>query len=168
MSEDNGALLQGREGLRLIVGLMRSSANAAAAPRASGDLDPRPQGMRDLPRGWETILVLQEQPLARDVMGRILEHSGYMVLVARDANEALRLCQTCSRPIHLVIVDGVLKPDHLTLIARLQEQSPRTRFLCVSGYTGAALGELIGPHAFLRKPFSIPNLLRKVREVLDR
>lgn len=166
MLEENGTHQHSGEGLRLIVGLMRAPASAAAAPRANGDLDPRARGMRDLPRGWETILVLQEQPLAGDVMCRILERSGYMVLVARDAAEALRIGRAYPRPIHLVIVDGVLKADRLTLISRLQ-QSPQTRFLYISGYTGAALGELIGPHAFLRKPFSIPALLRKVREVLD-
>ncbi len=160
MPEDSGTQLYSVEGLRLIVGLMRASARAAAAPQLNAN-------NLNATRGWETILVLQEQPLAGDVMCRVLERSGYQVLAARDADEALRICQAHPRPIHLVIVDGVLKSDHLTLISRLQERSARTRFLYISGYTGAALGQLIGPHAFLRKPFSIPALLHKVREILD-
>ena len=93
------------------------------------------------------------------------------MLCARDGQEAFALLQSSDAPIDLVLCDvvmpGVAGPD---IVNRVQERSPKTRALFMSGHTTHSLvenGSLQQGHAFIHKPFMPSALARKVREVLD-
>jgi len=124
-----------------------------------------------LPAGAETILLVEDEELVRELGRNMLRLSGYTVIEARHAGEALVVAERHSGPIHLLLTDVVM-PDMngRELAERLTAQRPDTKVLYVSGHTVDAVlsrGVEAGEMAFLQKPFRADTLLRKVREVLD-
>jgi CheY-like chemotaxis protein len=122
-------------------------------------------------RGTETILLVEDEALVRNLAREILTGLGYRVLFATDGFEALRVQAQEQRPIDLLITD-VLMPrmNGPQLAKRLQQVLPDIGILFFSGYTAdAAVRQGIRAEAaFLQKPFSPDALARKTRDVLDR
>jgi len=136
------------------------------ADRGSG-IRPRPK----IPKGSETVLLVEDETEVRELAREALRRGGYAVLEARDGEHALRLAESFAGPIHLLVTDVVMPnmggPD---LAARLQEVRPSIKVIYMSGYSEytSAGHARVGPlTAFLQKPFSLEMLGRKVREVLD-
>ena len=125
-----------------------------------------------VPRGWETILLVEDEDIIRGLARQILQHAGYHVLDASCGEEALRLCRECSEPIHLLLTDLVMpETSGKEMVQRLTSLRPATRVLFMSGYTDGAIvhhGVLDSDVQFIQKPFTPVALARKVREVLDR
>jgi len=126
----------------------------------------------DLPRGTETILLVEDDPALREMAATLLERLGYTVLAAANGVEALRLKQQRgSGHIDLLFTDVVM--PHMSgkeLADRVRALSPHTRILFTSGYTENTIvqqGGLNPGAAFLQKPFTLSLLARKVREALD-
>jgi two-component system cell cycle sensor histidine kinase/response regulator CckA len=121
--------------------------------------------------GPETVLVVEDEAMLREMLRETLERHGHRVLVARDGTEALQIADEETAAIQLLVSDVVMPGfTGLQLAEQLAPTRPEMRFLFISGYTdGASLHRgLPGPGpAFLSKPFSPEALLRKVREVLD-
>jgi CheY-like chemotaxis protein len=123
--------------------------------------------------GGETILLVEDEDMIRQLAERVLTQLGYKVLQARQADEALRLHEERTEPVDLVITD-VIMPGGMTgrdLAERILQRHPSVRVLYVSGYTDNAIvhhGMLDAGVNFLPKPFSVDSLGAKVREVLDK
>ena len=125
----------------------------------------------ELPHGSETVLVVENEEPVRDMILDVLSLHGYTALSAADGNEALRIADAHHGAMDLIIVD-VLMPgiSGEALVRQLVADRPGIRILYISGYTN----ELIRQHGllgstggnFLQKPFSVDDLVRKVREVL--
>ena len=120
--------------------------------------------------GNETLLLIEDDPALRAIVGEMLRAAGYIVLEADSPQQAMGIA-TQSSPIHLVIADVVLParsgPETAEQIRNVQ---PDARVLLMSGYTDPLLdgNPLMEPGIpFIGKPFSRDALLRKVREVLD-
>jgi two-component system cell cycle sensor histidine kinase/response regulator CckA len=135
----------------------------ACEPAAPPELQARP--------GSETILLVEDEDAVRNLTRRCLQASGYEVLEAANAEEALDVASRHSGRLHLLVTDvimpGASGPD---LSRQLRARRPDLRVLFVSGYTDAAVashGVLENGAAFLQKPFTPDALARKVREVLD-
>ena len=132
---------------------------------------PRIEAAPTLTTGSETVLIVEDEAMVRQLARRILERFGYSVLDADGAGAALRLAMGHEGPIHLLLTDVVMpKVGGLELAERLQDLRPETRVLFMSGYTDDAMGRrgLFDPRVpFLQKPFTPDGLGRKVREVLD-
>ncbi|QJW93899.1 PAS domain-containing protein [Frigoriglobus tundricola] len=120
-------------------------------------------------RGWEVVLVVDDDAPVRAVMCLALRARGYTVLEAADATEALVLARTHDGPIHLAISD-VLVPtaSGAALAGELRAARPGLRVLLVSGYSGETEIDEGPDAAFLAKPFTPAALATKVRAVLDR
>ncbi len=123
-------------------------------------------------RGSETILLVEDDDQVRVVAKSILRRSGYHVIEARNAGEALLHSEQHPTTIHLLLSDVVMPqmsgPD---LAKRLGSTRPEMRVLCMSGYTDDSIVRhgVLQPHiAFVRKPITPEALTTKVREVLDR
>jgi PAS domain S-box-containing protein len=122
-------------------------------------------------RGSETILLVEDEDQVRAVARAVLERYGYVVLDARNGNDALAVCARCEEKIDLVVTDVVM--PSLTgpqLTQRLAGLRPTTRVLFMSGYPDKSIvhhGVLEEGIAFLAKPLTPDALLRKVRELLD-
>jgi CheY-like chemotaxis protein len=97
--------------------------------------------------------------------------NGYNVLEAGHGGEALRVSEQFAGPLHLLITDVVMpEMSGGELAARLKQLRPDLKVLFLSGYTEDAVvrhGVSEAESAFLQKPFSLPVLAHKVREVLD-
>ncbi|HEY4119224.1 MAG TPA: response regulator [Byssovorax sp.] len=121
--------------------------------------------------GSETILVVDDEQAIRAVAAGILRRRGYRVIEARDAEEALLLCESLRAKLDLIITDVVMpETSGPELAKRLIERRPGTKVLCMSGYTDDAVvnhGALDAGVAFLQKPITPEKLARKVRAVLD-
>lgn len=125
----------------------------------------------DAPRGFETILLLEDEETVRQLMQNILEMNGYRVLAASSGSEALKISENQQGSIDLLITDVVMpQMGGPEVAARLALLRPEMKILFMSGYTGetsAHHGVLDASIAFLEKPFTPDAVARKVREVLD-
>jgi two-component system cell cycle sensor histidine kinase/response regulator CckA len=122
-------------------------------------------------RGTETILVLEDEPVVRQLVLAILAQQGYTVLEADTPEEALRLCKEYAGSIQLLVTDVVMPGMSGRQVAEAALTCrPTLKVLYMSGYTGDAtahLAVLDSGAAFLQKPFSSESLLQKVRELLN-
>lgn len=122
-------------------------------------------------RGRETVLIVEDELPVRELMRDVLRLHGYTVLEAREGGEALDHARRHPGPIHLVILDVVVPgTSGQSLGQRLAVERPGVKTLYVSGYTDDVIrqqGLLLGGAAFLQKPFTVDDLARRVREVLD-
>jgi PAS domain S-box-containing protein len=174
-------------GLATVYGIVQQNAGTIAVDSALGKgtvfriclpRTARPGPLRlataevpDLPEGAETILLVEDEDLVRELGRDMLRLSGYTVLEARHAGEALVVAERYPGPIHLLLTDVVM-PDMngRELAERLTAQRPDTKVLYVSGHTEDAVlshGVETGEMAFLQKPFRADTLVRKIREVLE-
>jgi PAS domain S-box-containing protein len=121
--------------------------------------------------GTETILLVDDDERVRNITSAILRRSGYRVLVAQSAGDALLLSEQHGTKIHLLLSDVVMpRMSGPVLVERLTAARPAMRVLLFSGYADDPTfkeGALTTPRPFLQKPFMPGELLRKVREVLD-
>ena len=127
--------------------------------------------LRAVPRGTETVLVVEDEDAVRRIVKIALESAGYRVIEARNGPEALEAVRTHSGEIQLVVTDVVMpKMSGRELVERIVKDHPGVRILYMSGYTDDAVvrhGIVESGVAFLQKPFTPLALARKVREVLD-
>ena len=124
----------------------------------------------DLPRGSETILLVEDEALVRSLVDKFLRSQGYRVLSAALGSEAVQLAADGSEHIDLLVSDVILpNMNGRQIYEKLTQTRPDLRVLFMSGYTE----NIIAPHGvleagfyFVQKPFSLKELARKIREAL--
>jgi two-component system cell cycle sensor histidine kinase/response regulator CckA len=124
----------------------------------------------ELPRGTETVLLVEDATAVRTVIRQVLERLGYSVLDAADGQLALEVAARHHGPIDLVVTDIVMPAlGGRELAERLRRVRPDIRILYTSGYTDDAVvrtGVLDAQFVFMQKPFTPETLASKVREAL--
>ena len=141
-------------------------------PRIDLPAEPTPRPRETaIQRGTETVLLVEDEPLVRDIAKSALSDQGYQVLEAEHGEEALVVAREHGAEIQLVLTDVVMpKMGGRELVEQLRKVRPAIRVLYMSGYTAASIDEqdVVEPGtSFLRKPFALAEMLGKVREVLD-
>jgi two-component system, cell cycle sensor histidine kinase and response regulator CckA len=119
--------------------------------------------------GRETVLIVEDEEAVRRLMRAALEQNGYLVLMAADGVEALKLIASQTEPLDMVITDLAMPGMNGTELARkVKDRLPGIVILYISGYAEELRqsGE-IDEKRFLQKPFLPQTLARKVREMLD-
>jgi PAS domain S-box-containing protein len=126
---------------------------------------------RRLPGGTETLLLVEDEAAVRSSARRLLERQGYTVLEARHGGDALRIVEESRRQIDLVVTDLVMpEMGGKELAERLRAHRPGLKVLFMSGYTEKAIasGGVMPPNTgFVEKPFTVEQLMRRLREILD-
>ncbi|MGA9770646.1 MAG: response regulator [Blastocatellia bacterium] len=121
--------------------------------------------------GSETVLLVEDERAVRKLTRKILEESGYQVLEATHADEAVTISNDHEGAIHMMITDMVMPHTNgHDLAERLSALRPEMKLLYMSGYTeNRAIDKILKNQAiaFLEKPFSVEGLLNKVRNVLN-
>ncbi|NLI82957.1 MAG: response regulator [Deltaproteobacteria bacterium] len=130
-----------------------------------------PVRKRTLPRGNETVLLVEDDISLLGIGTAMLRELGYTVLAAGSPGAAIQRAEMQDGPIHLMISDVIMpEMNGRELKRRLETVFPSLKCLFVSGYTANVIahhGVLDEGIHFLQKPFSIQELAVKVREVLD-
>ena len=121
--------------------------------------------------GTETILLVEDETAVRTSVRRLLEWHGYTVLEARNGVDGLRVYQSHSADIDLVLTDVVMPElGGYELVDQLRAERPDLRVVFMSGYAERALttnGSVPSGTGYLEKPFTVETLMRRLREVLD-
>ncbi len=121
--------------------------------------------------GGETILLVEDEDLVRQIARRILQKHGYTILEARDGNEALHLLEEHQGPVDLMLTDLVMPGlGGLELARRLITRRPNLKVLFMSGYAENGIADKAPSGqelAYIQKPFAAQVLAREVRKVLD-
>jgi CheY-like chemotaxis protein len=122
--------------------------------------------------GTETVLVVEDEEIVRNVCVQILERLGYKVVQARNGVEALAVAQGFGDRIDLLLTDVVMPGmNGSELATQLVPHNPEMKVLFTSGYTDDAIvrhGVLDEGVSFIGKPYTPSALARKVREVFDK
>ncbi|MBF8257736.1 MAG: PAS/PAC sensor hybrid histidine kinase, partial [Actinobacteria bacterium] len=143
-------------------------------PRVVGDAG-RPgsdDGPQDLMEGSETVLLVEDEEIVRELCVKLLERLGYTVLQASGGDEAIVIAKGHLERIDLLMTDVVMPGmNGRELADSLVVLHPETKVLFTSGYTDDAIvhhGVLNDGVAFIGKPYSLSVLAKKVRDVLDK
>jgi PAS domain S-box-containing protein len=121
--------------------------------------------------GSETVLLVEDEDIVRDLACRVLERSGYTVLACADGLEALEVAASHSGHIDLLLTDVVMPGLRgYEVAAKVVETRPEIRVLYMSGYAEEALvgSPVVTGGALIEKPFAIDVLTSRVREALER
>jgi PAS domain S-box-containing protein len=122
--------------------------------------------------GTETVLVAEDEEIVKQFLQGILRRAGYSVVSASDGEEAIALFHQNSGSISLVISDVVMpKRNGREIYEEIRSHRRDVKFVFISGYTADVIlqkGIFNEGVDFITKPFSKNDILRKVREVLDR
>ncbi len=123
------------------------------------------------PRGWETILLVEDEAFVREVTCEVLESAGYLVLKTGNAAEAVQAFAEYGDAVQLLLTDMIMPGKNGRELAReLRAMCPCMKTIVASGYPehGIPRGQTDEPGVFyLPKPFSAESLLRRVRQALD-
>ena len=146
---------------RIYLPQVADAANPLAAPVAP----------KVLPRGNETILMVEDEESMRKLARGCLENSGYTVLEAANGEAAIDIVADHPDPIHLLLTDVIMPGmSGRALASTILRNRPEIKVLYMSGYTHDLItqhGVLASDVALLEKPFNIEVLVTKVRDVLD-
>ena len=155
--------------------LQRGTAFRAYFPRADVREEavaaPEFAGLPRAERGQETILLVEDETNLRRLAHQYLEKQGYLILEAEDGAAALQIAAGHKGKIDLLLTDVVMPGmNGRELATHITAQRPDVRVLYMSGYTENAIGHdglLDVGINLLQKPFSLPTLKERVRELID-
>jgi PAS domain S-box-containing protein len=142
-------------------------------PRVDETGAPVPQAppTAEVPRGTETVLLVEDEPAIRSLLAGALRQVGYRVLEAKHGVEALLIGSQHDGSVELLLTDVVMpQMNGRELAEQLVKVRPGLKVLYMSAYTDDAVilrGVVQSGAAFLQKPFTLEALARRVREVLD-
>ena len=126
-----------------------------------------------LPRGDETILLVEDEPAVRDFLGALLKRLGYTVFAAGDGLEALELAAEHRGRFDLLLSDVVMpRMSGADLAREMTREQDGLRVLLISGHADkpeALMNQQLSgaPVEFLQKPFSSATLAGRLRRILD-
>ncbi|HKT61232.1 MAG TPA: PAS domain S-box protein [Gemmatimonadales bacterium] len=136
-----------------------------------GAVAPGQPDRRGLPTGHETLLLVEDEAAVRSSARRLLERHGYEVVEARHGRDALRILDEGGRKIDLVITDLVMpEMGGREMVERVRAHHPAMKVLFMSGYSERAVtsdGSMPPGTGFVEKPFTVEQLIRRTREILD-
>jgi CheY-like chemotaxis protein len=122
-------------------------------------------------RGHETILLVEDEPMLREMVREVLEEQGYRVFEASCASEALQQWGRNDAAIDLLLTDMVMPEGMggLDLATELRQRKPSLKVLFSSGYSPESMSGVFDPNSasFLPKPYAPQKLVKTVRQILD-
>ncbi|GMV43005.1 MAG: hypothetical protein AMXMBFR64_47210 [Myxococcales bacterium] len=141
-------------------------------PRVDDEVEPARRRQEDeAERGTETVLLVEDEDMVRELAWRALEMHGYRVMETGRPEEALAILRDFEGTIDIMVTDVVMPVMSGGALAQHASMlRPTMRVLFMSGYTDDAIvhhGINDRRHAFLQKPFTPSDLARMVRSVLD-
>jgi len=129
----------------------------------SGGLEPPAAAAPPLARGRATVLLAEDNPMVRSVVGRMLREAGYRVLESTDGENALEVAAGEPGAIDLLVTDLAMgRMGGIELAKRLGDLRPKLRVLFISGFSWDSSLPALSPERgvdFLQKPFTPEALI---------
>jgi DNA-binding response OmpR family regulator len=128
--------------------------------------------MQDLPGGKETILVVEDEEMLRDLVREVLTRAGYTVIEATDGEEGVYAFSRSKNEIDLVLLDlGLPLKSGDAVFAEIKHMRPKIPVVFSTGYVKKEkFDELMamGARGVVHKPYAVQELLVTIRQALDR
>jgi PAS domain S-box-containing protein len=141
-------------------------------PRQDSSTASQEETRADVPGGAETILLVEDEDVLRELVGTLLREKGYSILQAADGEEGVRAYTQHADRIDLVVTDlGLPKLSGWQAFRRMRQLKPEVKVIVATGYLEPMLKSEIaesGVSEFIQKPYRPQEIFRKVREVLDK
>ncbi|MCZ6776684.1 MAG: PAS domain S-box protein [Ignavibacteria bacterium] len=141
------------------------------APRSTGASQSHDEHVYEVTGGSETLLLVEDEEMLRELVQNILQANGYKVLTASDGEEAVHLYEQHKHVIAAVISDvGLPKQSGGEVLSRLKEINPNVNVILASGYIEPEEKHRLlslGATSFIQKPYVPQQILKQVREILD-
>ena len=142
-------------------------------PRVNQDIDSscKKDKRKKLPRGKETILLVEDEDEVRNLTARVLKKQGYNVIEAREGKSALNMAESYNGNIDLLVTDVIM--PHMNgkaLAEQLSQKRTDMKILYISGHIDSMISHHGIPNSgvqFLQKPYTVDILSHKVRNVFD-
>ena len=132
----------------------------------------QPTAATPTPGGTETLLIAEDEDMVRTFMAKVFERAGYRVIAAGDGEEAMEKFRENMGDISLILSDVIMpKKNGKEILEEVRVMKPGIKVIFISGYTANIMHEkgiFETDMDFITKPFLKDDLLRKVREVLDK
>jgi len=121
--------------------------------------------------GDETILLVEDETMVREMTARVLQSIGYSIIEASSAEEALKKAGTYNGTLHLLLTDIIMQDmNGIDLYQRISAKRPGLKVLFMSGYNPDLLDSLdllVSTENYIQKPFSIKILSKKIKSILS-
>lgn len=120
--------------------------------------------------GKETILIVEDEDVLRELLSNFMRSLGYEAITARDGQEALDAFKAEPGRYHLIISDMMMpNKNGIELFREVRAISPQIKFMLVTGYSLAEVDEIVLGQmtAILRKPYTPMQLTKAARDILD-
>ena len=142
-----------------------------ALPMAIVETDDQTDSLMMASGGRETILLVEDEPVLRELVAKVLEDYDYRVIQAETGVEALKVWEEHQGNVDLLLTDMVM-PGGVSgaeLAQRLRQRKPDLRVIYSSGYSAEIVGKNFSDNdpVFLAKPYRPPQLAQRVRKCLD-
>jgi PAS domain S-box-containing protein len=171
LSTAYGIVKQSKGDIKVKTEVNKGTVFTISLPRTRETGHAPPLVTEDMPRGGETLLLVEDDEAVRDLVEQVLLRLGYDVLSTGDASVAIDLCLRHQGKISLLITDIVMsQASGPQVYAQVSSLIPGIGVLYMSGYTGGTIlarGVREEGVAYLQKPFTPAALAHRVREVLD-
>jgi two-component system cell cycle sensor histidine kinase/response regulator CckA len=122
--------------------------------------------------GSDTVLVIEDEEMLRDLLKTILESKGYRVLMARDGEEGLLMFRRDKDKIDVVLSDlGLPKLSGEEIVAYIKQIDPLSKVIIASGFIDPDIRTVLeasGVRDFIQKPYIAKEVLHVIRDVIDR
>ena len=139
-------------------------------PASAKKVSKTQRGLEKIPRGQETVLLIDDEDMVLEIGRALLETMGYHVVTAKDGEEAIALYENEGSEIDLVLLDVVMPGlGGGEVYDRLKTMNPDMKCLLLSGYSiDGEASEIIqrGCDGFIQKPFKLRDLSKSIREIL--
>lgn len=134
--------------------------------------DQEPPSLAQMPKGSETILLVDDEEELLNVGKNFLEKLGYKTILARNGLEAVAVFERRKAEISLVVLDLIMPVmDGKRAFSKIRDIAPSIKILVSTGFTVDEEVEALlkqGCHGFIQKPFSMTKFSRAIRDILDR
>jgi PAS domain S-box-containing protein len=128
--------------------------------------------LEDAPGGSETLLIIEDEEMLRQLLRMVLEAKGYKVLTAADGEEGLAMYQLHRREITLILSDiGLPKLGGDDVFLNLKRLNPKVKVILASGYIDPEVKSRLieaGANIFIQKPYVPYEILKSIREEIER
>ncbi len=132
---------------------------------------PTRQAVEEIPGGTETILVIEDEEMLRNLVKAVLVSKGYTVLTAEDGMQGVEMYQSHQDQIAIVLSDvGLPALSGQDVLKRIREMNPKAKVILASGFIDPETKSEMykaGLKNFIQKPYLPDEVLQKIREVID-